>query len=236
MSTTSPRVRVRTALVWCGTTGALAVALRLARDALGIAPDRLDFAGTLVAACAVAAAFAAAWLWLLASSVAVEVIRTGTAHAAGGGLARRALVAACGVAMLAAPATAHAAATTSVVTTERAPGGNQGDHANRRAHPLDGLRLPERAEGRSTGPRGGTSTVDKPSTGQDAGLRNAVHVRPGDSLWAIAADHLGPTASTADVAAYWPEIYAANRSTVGTDPNLILPDQQLDLPTQEDQR
>lgn len=44
-------------------------------------------------------------------------------------------------------------------------------------------------------------------------------VREGDTLSGIAAEH-GTT---------WRKIYAANRSVIGTDPDLIVPGQQLDL-------
>jgi nucleoid-associated protein YgaU len=57
-----------------------------------------------------------------------------------------------------------------------------------------------------------------------------VVVRPGDSLWRIAAAHLPPGAGPADVAAAWPAWYAANRATIGTDPGLIRPGQVLTAP------
>ncbi len=57
-----------------------------------------------------------------------------------------------------------------------------------------------------------------------------VVVRRGDTLWDIAARALGPDASVADVAASWPGWYAANRSTIGPDPDLILPGQRLRPP------
>jgi nucleoid-associated protein YgaU len=57
-----------------------------------------------------------------------------------------------------------------------------------------------------------------------------VVVRPGDSLWRIAAAHLPPGASPAQVAAAWPVWYAANRATIGADPGLIRPGQVLVAP------
>ena len=57
-----------------------------------------------------------------------------------------------------------------------------------------------------------------------------VVVRRGDSLWDIAARHLGPDASAADIAAEWPRWYVANRSLVGPDPDLIRPGQRLRPP------
>ena len=60
----------------------------------------------------------------------------------------------------------------------------------------------------------------------------AVRVRPGDSLWLIAARRLGPSAEPADIAAAWPRWYAANREVIGADPDLIRPGQLLSPPDQ----
>lgn len=53
----------------------------------------------------------------------------------------------------------------------------------------------------------------------------------GESLWAVAAAHLGPTATDADIAAEWPRWYAANAAVVGDDPDLVLPGQVLHAPS-----
>ncbi|MFW6091404.1 MAG: LysM peptidoglycan-binding domain-containing protein, partial [Actinomycetota bacterium] len=50
-----------------------------------------------------------------------------------------------------------------------------------------------------------------------------VVVQRGDTLWAIAARHLGPDATVAEIAAEWPRWYATNRTVIGDDPDLILP-------------
>lgn len=63
-----------------------------------------------------------------------------------------------------------------------------------------------------------------------------VPVRRGDSLWSIAARHLGPTASDAEVAWEWPRWYAANRDVVGDDPDLLTPGQLLRPPSMSDSR
>ncbi|GAA3698552.1 hypothetical protein GCM10022399_13710 [Terrabacter ginsenosidimutans] len=63
-----------------------------------------------------------------------------------------------------------------------------------------------------------------------------VPVRRGDSLWSIAARHLGPTASDAEVAWEWPRWYAANRDVVGDDPDLLTPGQLLRPPSRSDSR
>ncbi len=57
-----------------------------------------------------------------------------------------------------------------------------------------------------------------------------VVVRRGDSLWSVAARHLGEEATDAEVAAEWPRWYTANRTVIGPDPDLILPGQVLRAP------
>jgi nucleoid-associated protein YgaU len=57
-----------------------------------------------------------------------------------------------------------------------------------------------------------------------------VVVRPGDTLWTIAARHLPATASAAEVSAGWHAWYAANRDVIGPDPALIHPGQHLTPP------
>ena len=59
---------------------------------------------------------------------------------------------------------------------------------------------------------------------------STVTVLAGDSLWSIAAEHLG-SASPTDVAARWPRWYAANRDAIGDDPDLIHPGQVLVAPS-----
>ena len=52
---------------------------------------------------------------------------------------------------------------------------------------------------------------------------SSIVVRPGDSLWSIAARQLGPQARPDQVAASWPRWYEANRSAIGDDPSLLRP-------------
>lgn len=58
-----------------------------------------------------------------------------------------------------------------------------------------------------------------------------VTVKRGDSLWKIAARHLGPAASAESTAIAWHRWYLANREVVGDDPDLIYPGQRLRAPT-----
>ena len=64
-----------------------------------------------------------------------------------------------------------------------------------------------------------------------AGTFAEVTVMPGDTLWSIAAAHLGAGASDAEIAAEWPRWYAANADLIGPDPNVIRPGQVLVPPT-----
>lgn len=61
---------------------------------------------------------------------------------------------------------------------------------------------------------------------------DSVVVRAGDTLWDIAAAHLGPDADPATIAATWPLWYDTNRETIGADPDLILPGTRLLPPSQ----
>ncbi len=61
----------------------------------------------------------------------------------------------------------------------------------------------------------------------------AVVVRRGDTLWDLAARHLGSGAGTAEIAAEWPRWYAANRSVIGPDPDQLVPGQHLRPPARE---
>jgi hypothetical protein len=58
----------------------------------------------------------------------------------------------------------------------------------------------------------------------------ATHVvESGDSLWAISAARLGPTASDAEIDHAWRALWEANHDAVGPDPDLIEPGQRLDV-------
>ncbi|GAA1643884.1 LysM peptidoglycan-binding domain-containing protein [Georgenia ruanii] len=79
----------------------------------------------------------------------------------------------------------------------------------------------------------GTHTsADSTTTRQGAPTDRHV-VSAGESLWAIAADHLPESATDAEIAAAWPQWYRANAAVIGTDPDLIRPGQLLQTPTKE---
>lgn len=54
-----------------------------------------------------------------------------------------------------------------------------------------------------------------------------VVVQAGDTLWAIARDHLPDGAADDAIATEWPRWYAANSDLIGPDPDLIRPGQHL---------
>lgn len=62
---------------------------------------------------------------------------------------------------------------------------------------------------------------------------DTVTVQRGDTLWSIVADHLGPGATDAEIAAEWPRWFEANRAVIGSNPDVILPGQQLRAPIAE---
>lgn len=63
-----------------------------------------------------------------------------------------------------------------------------------------------------------------------APLGAEVVVRRGDTLWDLAARHLGPGAGPVRIAAEWPRWYAANRAVIGPDPDRLEPGQRLRVP------
>jgi 4-amino-4-deoxy-L-arabinose transferase-like glycosyltransferase len=75
-----------------------------------------------------------------------------------------------------------------------------------------------------------------PSWGRTGRLRPGVQpehhvvVRRGDTLWDIAARHLGPAATDAEIARAWPLWFTANRHVIGPDPDHLRPGQQLRPP------
>jgi nucleoid-associated protein YgaU len=99
--------------------------------------------------------------------------------------------------------------------------------------PLAGLPLPDRATSDpSPGPGAAPTASPSRDRGQDRSGRSArtVRVVPGDTLWALALSDLPDGASPAEVDERWRTIHAANHGVIGSDPDLILPGQELRLP------
>lgn len=209
----------RPLVVWATVSGAALAAGLTAPDtwaAARTARGPQQVTDLLVAVCASALALALAWLWVVTTLTVREVL-TGRVRPVGGRTARRLVLLACGAAVTAGavvPATAG----------ERAP-----------ADRLDGLPLPQRAAAplvpAATAPAPPGDVVAPTRAARPAAPRAAPAdyvVRPGDSLWSIAAARTD--GDPAAVGATWRAIWHANRDVVGDDPDLIHPGQALRLP------
>ncbi|TWG95139.1 LysM domain-containing protein [Nocardioides sp. J9] len=212
-------VRQRAAALWLAVTAAVTAALALVGPAAARPlrePSDAEFADLVVAACGAAAVVASLLLWTSATDVAWSLLRAPGGTGPGGrrvGPVRTALLALCGVAgvaVTAAPATAGGG-------DVPAPG-------------LAGLPLPDRANGTDQ-PRHTPRAADHADHADHAG--HTVRVRPGDSLWSISARVLGPAATAGAGGPDWQRLHARNASTIGVDPDVIHPGQQLRLPPSE---
>jgi hypothetical protein len=85
---------------------------------------------------------------------------------------------------------------------------------------------PAAAQAQATAPTNGAQ-----ATNRDAAGAASVVVRPGDSLWSIGEEHLGPNATPQRIDREVERIYALNRERIGADPNLILVGQELLVPS-----
>jgi nucleoid-associated protein YgaU len=169
---------------------------------VALSADPTTFDAALVRLCAAAAVVAACWLWLAIVSTVTIAVRGHGQYAAGvPAPLRRAVLAACGVALTGGLVVAGPAHAT--------PGRM---HEDRVTSALAGLSLPDRATARPV-PR----------------ARPAIVVARGDTLWAIAARRLGPGASDTEIDACWRQLYALNRTEIGADPDLIHPAQRLEV-------
>lgn len=82
-------------------------------------------------------------------------------------------------------------------------------------------------------PQKPTAPAERHQGGQTrntAGAADEVTVRPGDTLWSIAADQLGPHATDWEIAEHWPRWHEANRDAIGDDPSHLLPGSLLHAP------
>jgi dipeptidyl aminopeptidase/acylaminoacyl peptidase len=93
--------------------------------------------------------------------------------------------------------------------------------------PLPGRTTPKEADGSDV-----DQVTKKPGVHDVDGRRpkRTVIVKPGDSLWSIGEQRLGPNASPQQVYEHTLLIYALNRDRIGPDPNLIFWRQRLLLP------
>ena len=180
----------------------------------------------------VAAQLAAAGLWLAALWTAVGLVSVAVARLPGSvgrtadHLARAVLpravyglaVGASGAGVLLAPVAAAA----QPPPTVPAPAWPTSSAVPAPAWPIG----PEAATPRPT-PR----PESRPAARQPDAPSGVVTVRPGDSLWTIAAAHLTPPhPPAARIAAAWPRWFAANRAVIGADPDHLVPGEVLAVP------
>lgn len=204
---------LRCLAVWMSSTAALGSGLWLSLDTAHgcLSAPTAGFETVLVAGSSTVAAACLAWLWLLVTLAVVEATR-GVTSAARPGLVRRAVLVACGGALVLGP-TVPALAAPLGVGSEPAHSPVAG------ASVLSGLPLPDRP------------TAGRPQDGgADRPQRSTWVVHDGDTLWSIAARTLPVGAVTAQVDRRWREIHRLNSTTIGADPDLIVPGQSLALP------
>lgn len=94
--------------------------------------------------------------------------------------------------------------------------------------PLAGLPLPDRAATVSSS-RAPAQAVAPAARLVARPPTRPVTVRPGDTLWSIAAEALGADAPAAEIDAAWRVVATANRGVVD-DPDLIFPGTELAMP------
>ena len=187
-------------MVVVATSAAWAEAFHAARRLPAALPGTPDLETVLVRACATALVVSLGWLWLGVVLTAAEAVGGVATRWAPPAALRRGVLACCGVA-LAAPAPAYAGA----------------------GHGLAGLPLPERV---TVSARPHAATPPAPATRP----RGLVVVRPGDTLWSLAAAGLPVNASSRAISERWHLIYAANRSLIGDDPDLLRVGLRLAVP------
>lgn len=84
---------------------------------------------------------------------------------------------------------------------------------------------------RATPAASASAPEPEPSPGSASTSAPTVRVvRPGDSLWTIARDHLPTDATDAQIDAAWRDWYAVNRVLIGPDADLVRPGQSLTAP------
>jgi nucleoid-associated protein YgaU len=212
----------RCLLVEAAATSALAGLWALAAPAAGgvVPVQGAAFDDVLVGGCAVAALVAGTWLWLVASVVVGEAL-SGRAAEAGNGArgvpraVRTAVLAACGIALVAPMGPASAA---------------EPSHPSQALH---GLPMPDRATSTSAWVAAAVRSAAAQPDVHDAAPVHATRthvVRTGDTLWSLAAADLSPTAAAGDVTRRWHRLHQLNRAVIGDDPDLIHPGQRLRLP------
>ena len=180
---------------------------------------RGTFEDLLVAIAAATLVACLGWLWVITTATVAGLLNGRSCEARG--LTRHLVLMACGIAVVAGVSGPALASSGSGETT------------------LAGLPLPDRAVADApkepwTG-RSQAQARDQAQARSTNDLGDLITVRAGDSLWSIARAELGPGAGDREIDTRWRALYAANRSEIGPDPDLVRPGQRLrppDLPAQ----
>lgn len=96
--------------------------------------------------------------------------------------------------------------------------------------------LPGRAEAQNAQedtPNARTADRDAGITAPEGRPETRAVVEPGDSLWSVAQERLGPNAPPESVAREVGQIFELNRERIGESPDLIFPGQELALTPEE---
>ena len=90
---------------------------------------------------------------------------------------------------------------------------------------------PSNAAASGHGNEAGDMAAPRHGDWADDAAASGYSVEVGDTLWDIAAAHLSPAGRSAgNIDRYWRQIYRANRSVIGADPDLIHPGARLHVP------
>jgi len=195
------------------------VGLGTALSALSALPGALGQASTLLAARIAPTAVRKVVAFVLGTALSAALV-PGTAVARTGHEAPRAAVV----------ASAQYAAGALGSAVDSAPNASfslvsDAVHTSNTIHAIHARNETDRAPAPSWSPERSTPSANS----EDRVVELVVH--RGDSLWSIAARHLGPEATTSQIDAEWHRWFAANRLVIGNDPNAIRPGQVLSSPT-----
>jgi len=199
---------------WCGVILTLWLGLGLALSALSALPGALGQGCSLLAAQLAPAAARKIVTVVLGTTLTAALVPVTTPSRAGQATSRPALVAATQIA-IAGPADAAPNASLRLVSDA----GPAVDSAPAPSWSLEG----------PSSPRGPALHARHESPADRVPVQR-VTVQPGDTLWSIAAHHLGTAATSADIDAAWHRWFAANRTVIGNNANHIAPGQLLNPP------
>src|ERR671911_55900 len=75
----------------------------------------------------------------------------------------------------------------------------------------------------------GTTSVEAPQNTTTTTTTDSLVVEPGDSLWSISEEHIGPGATPEQITYEVERIFELNRERIGENPHLIFPGQEFFL-------